>query len=81
MLDKNALVKSGSRNIQYTNTNVRVNGFAAGFAAENKGIIQDACSGGTVWGSQLYSAGLWWSISTLTEQLSICCYQHFNVGQ
>lgn len=58
LLDKNALVKSGSRNIQcLTNTNVRVNGFAAGFAAENKGIIQDAYSGGTVWGSQLYSAG------------------------
>lgn len=57
-LAENSLVESGDNGIQcLTNTNVRLNGYVAGFAAENKGKIYDAYSGGNIEGSQLYSAG------------------------
>lgn len=58
ILGEHSLVANGTDGTQCrTNTTVRVNGYVAGFAAENKGEIYDAYSGGNIEGGQMYSAG------------------------
>lgn len=58
ILGEHSLVANGTDGTQCrTNTTVRVNGYVAGFAAENKGKIYNAYSGGNIEGGQMYSAG------------------------